>query len=98
MKLALVRSLGRLASGFVVSMFRRQTASVPFPARPTSALALQAEEAAVEQSAALVAHGYRTWLLGAAFADHDRVSVDAELLFVASLLHDSGMMREVLGE
>ena len=37
-------------------------------------------------------------MIGNALALHDRRHVDPELFYVASLLHDSGMMREVVGE
>jgi len=65
---------------------------------PDSKLARSAEEAAAEQGLALVGHGYRTWLLGGALSAIDGVRVDAELLYVASLLHDSGLVRQVIGE
>jgi hypothetical protein len=57
-----------------------------------------AEAAAADQSPALAAHGYRTWMIGDALARHDGVAIDRELFYVASLLHDSGMMRQVVGE
>jgi len=68
------------------------------PVAPASALARRAEEAAAEQGAALAGHGYRTWLCGSALAIADGASPDPELLYVTSLLHDAGMMREVVGQ
>jgi hypothetical protein len=57
-----------------------------------------AQEAAVEQGPAMAGHGYRTWALGAALAKVDNVALEEELFFAASLLHDAGMMREVVGQ
>lgn len=97
-KFAILRSFLPLGKSFVSSLVHRRNPPSPLPAPPDSPLVSLATEAAAEQSPALVAHGYRTWLIGAALADHDRMTVDPELLFVGSLLHDSGMMTEVIGE
>jgi len=78
--------------------FRRGRASGERPGTPDSRLAKLAEQAAAEQGPALAGHGYRTWVLGSALAAADRVTVDAELLYVTSLLHDAGMAREVVGQ
>src|SRR5829696_9071867 len=47
-----------------------------------------AERLAGEQSEILIAHAYRTFAFGAAFAESDRADVDLDVLFVACLLHD----------
>jgi hypothetical protein len=59
---------------------------------PSSALT----EAAVEQaqrrlSPALLNHSYRTYTFGAALGALEGLTVDAELLFAAALLHDTGL-------
>jgi hypothetical protein len=67
-------------------------------APPDSALAGEAEEASREQPAALIGHGYRTWAYGRALATLDRIALDDELFYVASLLHDAGLTDAVTGE
>jgi hypothetical protein len=89
---------GDVARGILAWPLRRSRASGEFPKRPDSRLARAAEQAAHEQSPALRQHGYRTWLVGAALADHDGRTLDAELFYVTSLLHDAGMVTEVTGE
>ena len=68
------------------------------PPVPDSRLVRLAEQAALEQSAPLLAHGYRSALFARALAHIDRRPVDAELLHVCGLLHDVGLMQEVAGE
>lgn len=58
----------------------------------------EAEEAALCQSPALLAHGYRTAVFARALALLDGVSVDHELLAVCALLHDAGLVPAVAGE
>lgn len=65
---------------------------------PDSRLVRTAEEAALTQSPALLAHGYRTALFGRALAVLDGVMVDPELLAVCGLLHDAGLVPAVAGE
>ncbi|MGW4489407.1 hypothetical protein ACWEOE_36915 [Amycolatopsis sp. NPDC004368] len=65
---------------------------------PDTKVAATAVEIAKKQGTTLLFHGYRTWLLGTALAQVDQTDVDAELLFVTSLLHDSGMLLSVPGE
>ncbi|MCE5291728.1 MAG: hypothetical protein LLG14_21165 [Nocardiaceae bacterium] len=86
-----------IARGLAGRLFHRPPA-VDVEAPPDSRLTRTAVEAAAEQLPAIVGHGYRTWMLGSALASADRQNVDAELLYVTSLLHDSGMMREVAGQ
>jgi hypothetical protein len=69
-----------------------------FPAVPDTEVASTAIEMAKKQGTTLLFHGYRTWILGTALSQADQTSVDSELLFVTSLLHDSGMLVSVPGE
>ena len=87
-----------LARGVATWPFRRNRGSSELPAVPDSRLARTAEEAAEAQGPALAGHGYRTWVLGGALAETDRISIDAELLYATSLLHDSGMIQAVIGQ
>jgi len=68
------------------------------PEVPASKLVRLAEEAALEQSPALLAHGYRSALFGRALAHIDGLDADPELLHICGLLHDVGLMKEVTGE
>jgi hypothetical protein len=65
---------------------------------PDSAFAREAEEAAREQTPGVEGHGYRTWLFGAGLAALDRNTLDPERFYVASLLHDHGIVHPVAGE
>lgn len=62
-------------------------------APPDSAFARSAEEAAREQTPGVEGHGYRTWLFGAGLAALDRNALDPEEFYVASLLHDHGIVH-----
>ncbi|WP_326836424.1 hypothetical protein VSH64_16175 [Amycolatopsis rhabdoformis] len=86
------------AGGFLTSPRNRPREQAPFPEFPDTAVASTAVEFARKQGTTLLFHGYRTWFLGTALARADRIEVDAELLFVTSLLHDSGMLTSVPGE
>jgi hypothetical protein len=86
-----------IARGIVSSIGRRKPPLEP-PLAPDSALARDAEEAAAEQGPALAGHGYRTFILGSALAATDGATLDPELFYVASLLHDSGMVTQVIGQ
>ncbi|MEZ5166204.1 MAG: hypothetical protein R2695_06830 [Acidimicrobiales bacterium] len=78
---------------------RRATEPMAVPSPPDSALARDAERAAAEQPAILAAHAYRTWAFGRALAAVDgAASLDEELFYVASLLHDAGLDVSVPGE
>lgn len=79
-------------------MLRRAGSLEDMVALPDSALVRRAEEAALEQSRELLAHGYRSALFARALAHIDRRKLDAELLHVCALLHDVGLMQEVAGE
>lgn len=65
---------------------------------PDSAFARAAEEACREQSAAVAGHSHRAWAYGSALAALDGAGADAELLYVACLVHDHGIERAVPGE
>jgi len=67
-------------------------------AMPDSRLVREAEDAALVQSPALLAHGYRTAIFARALALIDGVRVDHELLVVCGLLHDAGLVPAVAGE
>jgi hypothetical protein len=78
--------LARLNSG------RRAQVAPSLLIPPSSAVT----EAAVEQaqrrlSPALLNHSYRTYTFGAALGALEGLTVDAELLFAAALLHDTGL-------
>ena len=63
-----------------------------WPVRPDSQLSRHAEEEARDlQSPAVVNHGYRTWVFGAALAKLDDAMFDPELFHAGSLLHDLGL-------
>jgi len=62
------------------------------PQPPDSALARDADERVRELSSpALYGHCLRTWAFAALFAQRDRVAHDAELLYLACVLHDLGL-------
>lgn len=96
-KRAIRHSYVELFLGLARWPFRR-VAPVDQPIPPASRLAREAEEAARDQGPAVAGHGYRTWMLGAALAAGDSREIDPELLYVASLLHDVGLVSAVVGE
>ena len=67
-------------------------------ALPDSRLVNEAREAALCQSAALLAHGYRTAVFARALACIDKAIIDDEELVVCALLHDAGLVPAVNGE
>jgi predicted HD phosphohydrolase len=63
--------------------------------RPDSRLARQAEElVGAVAPPFLTNHSYRSHFFGVALAERDSVEFDAELLYVAALLHDIGLVEE----
>lgn len=99
MRRAVYRQYGTFVAGLVSSPFRRGRSREPFQAaRPDSRLARLGDEAAATQPPELIAHGYRTWMLGAALADQDGVELDPEQFYVAAILHDAGLTQALLGE
>ncbi len=97
-KAAIRRGYLDIAAGLARRAVRRSSPVAEAPVAPDSTLARLAEEAALEQGAALAGHGYRTWLIGSALSQVDGVRLDGELFFVAALLHDAGMVTEVVGQ
>jgi hypothetical protein len=83
---------GRLSMLARLNTGRRAHVAPSLLIPPSSALT----EAAVEQaqhrlSPALLNHSYRTYTFGAALAALEGLTVDAELLFAAAMLHDTGL-------
>jgi hypothetical protein len=72
-----------------------ERASLTLPDPPDSKLAREAEEVVCELSSpALHGHCLRTWAFAELFAQRDRTDHDAELLYLACLLHDLGLTHE----
>ncbi len=86
-RLAALGSRGRAAAGLDL------TGGFELPERePDGALCRDALECCREASSeALLAHCRRTWLFATLFAVRDGEAYDAELLYVACLLHDLGL-------
>jgi len=59
---------------------------------PTAVAARAREVSAAHASPALLGHSERSWALAAELGRSESVEFDAELLFVASLLHDLGLV------
>jgi hypothetical protein len=62
---------------------------------PDSKFAREAEEACAVLPPALEGHSYRTWLFGRALATVDANTMDDELFYCGSLLHDYGIVDPV---
>lgn len=100
-RIALVPSLAATFGRFSLDRLRLAVRARPrhglgtedlWPAPPDSQLCRHAEQEARDlQSLAVVNHGYRTWVLGAALAKLDDATIDPELFHSASLLHDLGL-------
>jgi hypothetical protein len=72
--------------------------SLTLPESPDSALAREADERVRELStSALYGHCARTWAFATLFAQRDRVKHDAELLYLACMLHDLGLTQKHWG-
>ena len=97
----LVRDELRIATGFFAMVLRRHAGrrSVVDPvnlAPPDSSIAQEAEEAARDLlSPALLNHSRRAFAWGAAIAALQQIAFDHELLYVASMLHDTGLPSPV---
>lgn len=97
----LLREELRISAGLLALLLRRHSGrrSVVDPARlapPDSSLARDAEDAARELlSPALLNHSRRAYAWGATIAALQRVEFDRELLYVASMLHDTGLPSPV---
>jgi hypothetical protein len=64
---------------------------------PDSRLAREAEQACAEQPDSIAQHSYRSWMFGLALAALDRVDLDRELFYCASLVHDYGLIEPTPG-
>ena len=88
-----VNAVGRLA--LVTHLHPGRNAYVP-PARlvpPDSALTRAATDAAAKVlPGVLLNHSHRTYVFGRALGELEELDVDAELLFAAALLHDTGLV------
>lgn len=86
-------AVGRLS--VLAHLDRGRNAYVP-PARlvpPDSPLTRAAQDRATRVlPAPLLNHSYRTYRFGRALGELEQVDVDAELLFAAALLHDTGLV------
>jgi len=94
---ALSRTFGqfvvdRLRLAFGASPRHSLSADELWADAPDSTLSAEAiEEATTLQSTAMLNHGYRTWVFGAALARIDGVGLDLELYHAAALVHDVGL-------
>jgi hypothetical protein len=90
---AVAAQLARLPSQWR-SRIVGEHSSLGSPTPPDSALAHDADELVRELSSpALYGHCARTWAYAALFAERDRVAHDAELLYLACMLHDLGLTK-----
>ncbi|MCW2742402.1 MAG: metal dependent phosphohydrolase [Blastococcus sp.] len=88
----IANAAGRLS--MLVGLHSGRRAHVPSSrlVPPQSALTrAAAEQARRRLSPALLNHSYRTFAFGAALGALEGLTVDAELLFAAALLHDTGL-------
>lgn len=87
-----LRALGaRVAAGLGLRRERLDRIRVEDLRAPDTPAAREAERACDALPPHLAAHSYRTWLWAALLGVHDRIAYDAELLFVACMLHDTGL-------
>lgn len=97
----LLREELRICAGLLALLLRRHSGrrSVVDRARlapPDSSIAREAQDAARELlSPALLNHSHRAYAWGAAIAALQEVRFDRELLYVASMLHDTGLPSPV---
>ena len=87
-----VNAAGRLSMLAGLNSGRRARVAPSLLVPPTSALTRAAVEQAQRRlSPALLNHSHRTFAFGAALGALEGLPVDAELLFAAALLHDTGL-------
>jgi hypothetical protein len=98
------RLLGAIALGqwqIAVGRVKRAVGRIPAAAErvdldtfriPDSKFAREAEQACAELPQFLQGHSYRTWLFGCALAAVDENTLDEELFYSGSLLHDYGIV------
>ncbi len=103
----LLGEIVRGQAGYLAGRIRLATGRTPEAARaiavgdfrpPDSSLARGAEEACREQTPGVIGHSYRTWVFGSGLAALDRGQLDPEQFYVASLLHDHGLVEPVAGQ
>src|SRR5215212_5868784 len=83
---------GRLSTLARLNTGRRAQVDPSRLVRPGSALTRAADEQAQRRlSPALLNHSYRTFAFAAALGALEGLTVDAELLFAAAMLHDTGV-------
>jgi hypothetical protein len=90
----LTNAVGRLR--MAVRMHPGRNASIPesrlvVPETALTRAALKVAEDALTPT--LLYHSYRTYRFGRALGELDGLQVDAELLFAAAILHDTGLMN-----
>jgi hypothetical protein len=96
---AVARGQGEIIAGRLrLATGRAKRAATELPDPPDSAFAREVEDAARDQSQAVIAHSYRTWMFGHALAALDAERLDPELFWAAALLHDYGIDDPVAGE
>lgn len=87
-----VNAVGRLSMLVRLNSGRRAQVDRSVLVPPSSALTRAAVERAQRRlSPALLNHSYRTFAFGAALGALQGLTVDADLLFAAALLHDTGL-------
>jgi hypothetical protein len=97
----LVRDELRIAAGFLAMALRRHPGRrrIVDPASlapPDSSMARAAEQAAQDLlSPVLLNHSHRAYAWGATIAALQQIAFDRELLYVASMLHDTGLPSPV---
>jgi hypothetical protein len=90
----LTNAVGRLR--MAVRMHPGRNAHIPESrlAVPETALTRAARKVAEDVlTSTLLHHSYRTYCFGRALGELDGLQVDAELLFAAAILHDTGLMN-----
>jgi hypothetical protein len=104
------RLLGEIVrgqAGYIADRIKLAAGRIPDAARrigladfrpPDSALAKAAEEACRELTAGVIGHSYRTWAFGSGLAALDGEELEPEQFYVASLLHDHGIVEPVAGQ
>lgn len=89
---------GRTASALRLNGGRHGTVEAAALLPPDSSVAREAEQAARELlTPGLVAHSHRSYLWAAALAARDGLAFDRELLYVAAMLHDTGLPTPTQG-
>jgi len=89
---------GQIAMGLRLHSGRRAAIDERLLAPPDSTLAREAEAAARDMlSPALLNHSRRAYAWGAAIAALDDIAFDREVLYVAAMLHDTGLPSPVPG-